>query len=543
MTTQTTTVLRNATIYTGDAAQPWASALAIAGERIVWLGADHEVASWITSTTEQIDCGGRLVLPGLIDSHFHLLLGARALGQLQLDDVPDLPECQRRLGEYAASRPGQQWLSGRGWKYSMFGGAPIHRRWLDAVVPDRPVLLTAFDGHTAWANTVALEQAGMLHGFNTGSAFSMVVMDEDGTATGELRESEAIDPVRRLIPRFSDDEQAELLRQALGELAALGITSIHNMDGNPVQLALYRSFAERDQLSLRVYLPLSITPGMELAQIDEWAALASALQGTRLRAGCVKLFMDGVVESKTAYLLAPYADGTADRGTPNHTQEGFNAFCTHADRLGLQIFTHAIGDGAVRSTLDGYEAAQRANGVRDSRHRVEHVELLDPADLPRFRELGVIASMQPLHANFGYDENNPWRRLAGRERWAWGFPWRVLRDGGAHLAFGSDWPVVSADPLRGIVAAQNRIKLDLSGPESPFPDQRLNLDETIAAYTSGGAYAEFQEHEKGTLRQGMLADLVMLSENIFALPSEQLHQAKVELTMVGGQVVFARTEN
>jgi predicted amidohydrolase YtcJ len=535
-----TTLVRNATIYTGDPNRPHASALAIQGERIVWVGAEADAAAWAGRGVTEIDGQGRLVLPGLIDSHFHLLLGARTLGQLQLDEVADLPECQRRLAAYAAEHPSKNWLTGRGWKYSMFRGAPIHRRWLDSVVPDRPVLLTAFDGHTAWANTVALQQAGILQGFDTGNTFSVVVMDEDGTATGELREGEAINAVRQLVPRLSDDEQAELLRQALRELAALGITSVHNMDGSSSQLALYSDFARRNELSLRVYLPLSITPGMEMSEIDAWAALAKEQRGNYLRAGCVKLFMDGVVESKTAYLLEPYADGSGERGTPNHEQEGFNAFCIHADRLGLQIFTHAIGDGAVRATLDGYAAAQRANGVRDSRHRVEHVELLDPTDLPRFRELGVIAAMQPLHANFGYDEANPWRRLAGPQRWAWGFPWRALADSGAHLAFGSDWPVVSADPLRGIVAAQNRIKLDFSGPESTFPDQRLALAETIAAYTSGGAYAECQEHEKGVLREGRLADLVILSHNLFELPAEQLDQARIELTMVGGKVVFAR---
>ena len=312
------------------------------------------------------------------------------------------------------------------------------------------------------------------------------------------------------------------------------------MDGSEAQLALYQGFAERSDLSLRVYLPLSITPGMDPARIDAWAALAGELRGPLLRAGCVKMFMDGVVESKTAYLLAPYADGSGERGVPDYSQAEFDILCTRADAQGLQIFTHAIGDAAVRATLDGYAAARRANGSRDSRHRVEHVELLDLADLPRFAELGVLAAMQPLHANFGYDEQNPWRRLAGAERWAWGFPWRALRDAGAHLAFGSDWPVVSADPLRGIEAAQNRIKLDLSGAESSFPDQRISLAETIAAYTSGAAYAEFQEREKGILREGMLADLVLLSENIFELPPEALGKARVELTMLAGRVIYSK---
>lgn len=531
-----TALLRNARIVTLDPARPRAEALAVVGDRVAWVGLDAEAAAWAGPGTRVIDGGGRLALPGLTDSHFHLLLGARTLGMLPLEGAQDLAEVQRRLRAHAAASPGCGWIVGRGWAYRLFaGGEPIHRRTLDAAVADRPVYLTAFDGHTAWANTAALRLAGILGGADTGTAFSTVVLGDDGQATGELREGAAMDMVRRLIPPLSDDEQLALLRRALGELAALGLTGVHNMDGDEWQLGLYSRLLAGGELSLRVLLPLSLRPGIAPERIDAWAELARAQADPRLTAGAVKLFMDGVVESKTALLLAPYADGTADLGTANYDQAEFDALVTRADARGLQVFVHAIGDGAVRRTLDGFAAARRANGPRDARHRVEHAELVDPADVARFVELGAIASMQPLHANFGVDPQNTWRRLSGPGRWPWGFAWRRLRDAGVRLALGSDWPVADPDPLRGIHVCLNRPPLDQG-----VPDQRLSLDEAVAGYTSWAAYAAHREAELGRLAPGCLADLVLLDRDLYALPAEALADARVDLTMVGGEVVFAR---
>jgi predicted amidohydrolase YtcJ len=418
--------------------------------------------------------------------------------------------------------------------YRLFaGGAPIHRRTLDAAEPDRPVLLTAFDGHTAWANTVALRRAGILEGANTGSAFSAVVMGDDGLATGELREPPAINMVRRLAPALSEDEQLALLRRALRDLAALGLTGVHNMDGDAWQLGLYRRLLERGELSLRVLVPLSLAPGTAPERIDEWAALAQEQADPRLRAGAVKLFMDGVVESKTALLLAPYADGSGALGTANYDQEEFEELVARADALGLQAFVHAIGDGAVRRTLDGFAAARRRNGPLGSRHRVEHVELIDPADVGRFAELGAIAAMQPIHADFGIDPENSWRRLSGPARWPWGFAWRRLRDAGARLAFGSDWPVADPSPLKGIHVCLNREPLDHDAP-----DQRVTLDEAIAGYTTWAAYAGRREGELGRLAPGFLADLVLLEQDIYGMPPESIGETRVALTVMGGRVVY-----
>jgi predicted amidohydrolase YtcJ len=532
-----TLLLHNARVYTGDHALPWAEAVAIKGDRIAWVGSEAGAALWRGPRTEVVNAGGRLLLPGLTDSHIHLLWGARALGDLALDDAATLPECLQRLRAYADANPDLPWIKGRGWRYSLFArGEAIHRALLDAAVPDRPVYLTAFDGHTAWANTRALELAGILGGAEAGPN-SLVVLGDDGAATGELRESGAMAYVRSLLPAPTPADDERLLGRALRELAALGVTGAHNMDGDAAQIALYQRLAERGELTLRVRCPMSFSPDTPLERLDEFARIGAAYVGPWVRGGCVKLFADGVVESKTALLLAPYADGSDDLGAANYEEDHVRRVVARADALGQQVIVHAIGDGAVRMALDAFEHARVQNGIRDSRHRVEHVELLDPADLRRFRALGVVASMQPVHANFGFDEQNPWRRLAGPERWAWGFPWRALLDAGAPLAFGSDWPVASCDPLLGMQVAQTRIKLDFSAANSPFPDQRPRLEQTVAAYTAGAAHAGFAERELGRIASGFLADMVLLSENIFELPPDRIASARSALTIVGGRIV------
>jgi predicted amidohydrolase YtcJ len=533
-----TVLIRNARVYTMNPQQPWAEALALAGNRIAWCGADADAAQWRGAGTREIDGGGGLLLPGLIDSHFHLLKGSLRLGNLWLSENEDLPTCLERLRAFAASRPNDPWLQLSGWNYTMFaGGTPIHRRLLDGVVPDRPVYAEAFDGHCGWANTVALERAGILQGADAG-ANSVVVVGDDGLATGELREFAAMDLVRALVPKPTRAEEDALLRQGLQLVASHGITAIHNMDGDPDQIARYAALADVGALSLRVYCPMLLSPEMSVADVDELVAAARPYQGPLVRGGCIKMFLDGVVEAKTALMLAPYAGVVGDeRGEANYEQAHFDHLIERADALQQQIFVHAIGDAAVRQTLDAYQRARAANGPRDARHRVEHIEVIDAADVGRLRELSVIASLQPLHAEFGYDDDNPWRALVGPERWPLGFAWRTLLDAGAQLALGSDWPVVSMDPLRGFRAALRRRKLDGSDASSAFPDHRLTLHETVAGYTTGAAYAEFAENERGMLRPGMQADLVLLSHDLFAKPAA-LDDVRVALTISDGRVVY-----
>lgn len=546
---QASLVLRNARIYTLVRADPWAEALAISGDRIVWVGQDMDAADWVGPHTEVIDVGRRLVLPGLTDSHFHLLLGARSLRDLQLDDATSIAEVQARLRAFAEAHRDREWITGRGWQHRLFtsGDAP-HRTLLDAVVPDRPVYLSAFDGHSAWVNTIALERAGILNGVAAQPKFGAVIMAADGCATGELRESPAMDLVRALIPPLRREEEDALLKQALRQCAAFGITSVHNMDGNATSLAVYQAAEARGEMTVRIYVPLTIEPGMREEVITEWHRMHHEAQQQRatdrapfVRTGSVKLFADGVIESKTAWLLEPYDDGSGDRGRPNFDPDEFARWIVKADALKFQVFVHAIGDAAVRAALDAFTLARKLNQPRDSRHRIEHVELLDPVDLTRFKRMRVLASMQPLHADFGTDPDNPWRRLVGPKRWAWGFPWRTLLNAGVLLAFGSDWPVVTMNPFEGMRAALARRKLDFSDEHSLFPDHRLTLEELITGYTLDGAFFEFQENEKGRIKPGMLADLAVLDADLFGVPQADLEaniaNTRSALTIVGGRVV------
>jgi len=549
---QATLVLRNAHIYTQDRSSPWAEALAIDGDRIVWTGREDEAHEWLSTGTRQIDLGGRLVLPGLIDSHFHLLRGAKALRGVQLDDALTVSALQKAVGAYANAHPDQLWVSGRGWRYKAFGaGSPIHRTLLDAVVSDRPVYLDAFDVHTGWANTRALEMAGILRGPTQQPSFGGVVMDSDGSATGELRESRAMDLVRTLIPTPTPSEIDALLGDALRQAAQYGLTSLHNMDGDADTVRVLRDFEARGKMTVRVRVPLTLKATSTEADIEDWQHMTATARDpqqaapTLVSTGGVKLFADGVVENKTAWLIEPYADSVSqqsgDKGGPNFQTDHFRRLVTKADTLKLQVAVHAIGDMAVRATLDAYQHARTQNGPRDARHRIEHIELLNPADLTRFGRLHVLASVQPLHADFGIDTANPWRDLVGPGRWGWGFPWRALKMADIALALGSDWPVVSMNPFAGMHAGLTRIKLDFSASRSSFPDQRLTLQELINGYTVDGAYFEFAENDKGQLRPGMLADVTVLDQELLALSKHELPErlcaTRSVLTIVGGHVV------
>ncbi len=516
-------------------------ALLIQGDRITWIGSDQDASRWQPPNAQIIDGAGMLALPGFNDCHFHLQNGARVLNVLRLEQAKSIADVQHLLARYAAANPHLPWLIGRGWRYRLFAaGQSPTRHMLDAVVADRPVLLTAFDGHTAWVNTRALQIAGILTGADTGNSCSTVVIGDDGLASGELREAPAIDLVRRCIPPPTEAEIRAALQRALPELAALGLTGVHNMDGDEEQRTRYRELAADGLLTLRIRLPLSITPGTDPQRITEWAIDARQHQHPLVQTDAVKLFVDGVVEAKTALMLAPYADGSGDCGAALYDPSEFANLITHADAAGLQVCVHAIGDGGVRQTLDAFTHARHINGHRDSRHRIEHAEIVDPADLPRFAQLRVIASVQPLHVEFGMDQHNPWWRLVGTQRHRYGFPWRDLLQAGAKMALGSDWPVADPDPLRGMQIACTRGKLDFSPPDSEFPDQRLTIAEALAGYTTWAAYAGYREHELGRLAPGYLADLILLDRDITTLPPDQIITARVMLTMVGGRVVFTR---
>lgn len=528
-------IFLNAAVYTADVQQPAAQAVAVRGNRILYVGDNGGAIHHHAPQTQVINCRGRTLMPGFIDSHFHLLLGSLQIDLLDLDDADSISELAEAVRAYAAEHPDLEWIEGVQLRYAALAHQPqtLDRRLLDTLVPDRPLVLTAFDGHTTWANSEALRRAGILHGRGLPPG-NEIVMGADGTATGELREPAAFLPVKELIPEPSAARRRALLHKGLAQAAQYGITSVHNMDNKDDAIALFAALEAEGELTLRVYVPFDIHPHTPVEAIIQGAALRDRYPGGMVRAGAVKVFMDGVLESYTALMLEEYATAPGNLGDALHSAERFKAVAAEADRLGLQIFVHCCGDGAVRRTLDGYAYAQQVNGRRDSRHRIEHIEVIGPEDIPRFKQLGVVAAMQPYHAPLHVEAGDVWPARAGAHRWHLSFAWETLRQAGAHLAYGSDWPVVGMNPMLGLHAGMNR------RPWAPgHPEQRQTLANLLAGYTRDAAWAEFMEKEKGVVRAGYLADLVLLSEDIFAVPPQEMLRVSVDMTLCDGRIVHS----
>ncbi|WP_192177907.1 amidohydrolase [Mesorhizobium amorphae] len=545
-------IVENASILTMDPDTPRAEAIAIKGGDIIAIADRARVLDYKGPGTRVIDAGGGSVLPGFIEAHMHLFGGAAELDNLHLAGVHGFDALRDAIRPYASARPNARLLLGAGVDYSILSSdEPVTRHHLDRIIPDRPFAMSASDHHTMWANTKALEQAGILHGRQLGPG-NEIVMGADGLAAGELREGEAFGPILEHFgqnrtrlgltggepePYPSAEELAsdrDLMHRGLQWCAQHGITSIQNMDGNLYQLELLAGLEEEGRLLCRTKIPFHFKNFMTLDILEKASRMAAAYKSEWLSSGMVKVFYDGVLDSWTAVMVDDYADRPGWRGEPLFTPEHFAQVAVEADRRGLQIAVHSIGDGAVRAVLDGYQAAQKANCKRDSRHRVEHIEVTTPSDVPRFAELGVIASMQPPHPpgamNFPLE---PTLSRIGREKWPLSYAWRTLKNAGARVVFASDWPVSPVDPILGIQAAVMR-KPWAEG----LPDQSFSLHESIAGYTVEGAYAEFMEHRKGRLKPGYMADLVVLSADIEATAPEALHTVRPVTTICGGKITY-----
>ena len=521
-------IITNAHAFTADQAKPYAEAIAVAGNRILFVGNNASAGEYRGPETKDIDAQGNTMLPGFIDSHFHLLWGCIWLGSAQLQDVKTKDDLKKSLLDFASENKTSAWIDGRGLKY----GIVSTRQELDEIIADRPVYVGAYDGHTAWVNTKALEMAGILKPGKEIGPNGIIVRDEAGLATGELREGDAMKAVHDLVPEPSAARKRELLRLGMKQITATGVTSVHNMNGDMEEMLTYAAVEDAGEMLLRVYVPYWVKPEATEEMLAE-AVEMSKVQGDYARGGAAKFFMDGVWESYTALNIDPYADDPDATEDGIWSSERFAQMATACDKLGLQIFVHACGDGAVRRTLDGYEAVQKSNGKRDSRHRVEHIEVIHPDDMPRFKELGVIASMQPIHAPISVEEADVWLSRTGERRWPVSFAWRDIKNAGATMAFGSDWTVAPYNPMWGLYAALIR------QPYAPgHPDQRLQLEELLVGYTRDAAYAEFQEHQKGQLKEGFLADIVLLSADIFQTSPEELKDVTPVFTMVDGKFVY-----
>ena len=482
--------------------------------------------------------------PGFNDAHQHLRMGAHQLPNLDLSAETTVDGIRSRIAAFARAHPNRPWITGRGWFYHVFPGGFPSRALLDSLIPDRPAAFESYDAHTTWVNTAALAHLQITTG-TPDPAGGQIVRDTSGEATGILKET-AMELVDRVLPAVSPAEDLELLRQAMRLANQHGVTSVQDA-GVPVeQFAIYDKLRAAGVMSVRLRLAQHLEPGRSLHDVEralaDWEEVAfPRRRDPWLRGGVLKAFLDGVVESRTAALLAPYEGAAQDdptaRGHPRWEADEFRGVVLIADRRGWQVQAHAIGDGAVRQALDAFEAAVSANGPRDRRHRIEHIETIDPSDIPRFGRQGVIASMQPYHADPAPNLLEIWVQQIGADRASRGWAWGSIRRAGGRLAFGSDWPVVSLDPRLGLNMAVNRTTAAGEPRGGWLPNERLAVADALAGYTAGSAYAEFAESDKGSLGAGLLADLTIWDRDLRSEPTSVL-AAQVQATVVDGQVVY-----
>ena len=538
------TIVHHAKIYTVNAKQPWAEALAIQGDKIVAVGNETDVDRFRKRTTKMIDAGGRLVLPGFVDCHIHFLDGSLSLGRVNLEGAKDVSDIQQRLREYAAKHPGKDWILGRGWDYAMFGAAALpDKKDLDKIFPDRPAYLEGYDGHTYWANSKALALAGITKDTPNPPNGVIVRDPATGEATGALKEA-AHGLVGRVVPVPTRAEKLEALRSGMKWANEHGLTRVHSAGGDFEELALFDQLRRGKQQTLRFYIAYFLDPPeLRPADIEKIEAARKRYSDDWISGGAVKMMVDGVIESHTAAMLEPYADDPSLKGKLFWEPDKYRTAVAELDKRGLQLFTHAIGDYGVRTALDAYENAEKVNGTQDRRSRIEHIETIQAVDIPRFGKLGVIASMQPLHSYPNDDTLNVWVRNIGPDRAGRAWVWKSIANDGGHLAFGSDWPVVTLNPWEGVQTAVTRQTTD-GKPEGGFvPSQRLSVADAVYGYTLGAAFAGRREKTEVSIEAGKLADIIILSQNIFDLDARKISDTKVTTTIVGGRVVYQSESN
>lgn len=526
----------NAAIRTLDPARPQAEAIAIQGNRIAALGRTAELRALAGSKTRVIDAAGRSVLPGFNDAHVHWLSGGFALTNINLRDAATPEEFTRRIAEFAKTLPKGRWIVGGDWDHEKFPGTPLPtRHWIDPVTPDHPVWVSRTDGHMALANSLALKLAKVTRQTPEPPG-GQIVRDEHGEPTGILKDA-AMNLVEAVIPPPSWEEKLAAARAATEHAARLGVTSVQDMSAGE-DVRLYQFLLERGELKTRIYAVRSILSWETLAKTGVRAAFGNAW----LRIGGLKGFADGSLGSSTALFFEPYADAPHTRGLLFDQMLPEGAMLQRvlgADRHGLQVMIHAIGDEANFRILELFREVAEKNGPRDRRFRIEHAQHLRPSEIPRFARQRVIASMQPYHAA---DDGRWCDKRIGPARSRYTYAFRSLLDAGATLAFGSDWTVAPLNPFEGLKAAVTRQTLDGKHPGGWVPEEKITLEEALRAYTVGSAFAEFQDQSKGTLSPGKLADLVLLDRDIFRTDPAELDRVKVWLTVVDGKIVWESPE-
>ncbi|HET9698799.1 MAG TPA: amidohydrolase [Terriglobales bacterium] len=528
-------IVTNARVYTVDKNQPRAEAVAVIADRIVAVGSTAEIDAWRGSETKVIDAGGKLLLPGFNDSHVHFIDGGLQLDSVDLRNTTSPQEFAQKIGERAKITPKGEWITGGDWDEEKWTPPQLPtRQMIDAVTPNTPVFVVRYDGHESLANSVALKLAGITAQTKS-PAGGEIVRDKQGQPTGVLKDA-AQELVFSKMPPLSHERRLRAAKRALGHAARLGVTSVQAMSADYDDIRVYSELLERGELTARIY----VAPMLATWKTEAQVGVRHAWGSPYLRIGAMKAFADGSLGSTTAYFFQPYNDAPNTRGLLSEEMQPLSKMRDRmmgADSAGLQLCIHAIGDQAISTVLDLFTDVEKAHGAGDRRWRIEHAQHIAPKDFDRFASLNVIASMQPYHA---IDDGRWAERRIGPERIKTTYAFRTLLDKGVRLAFGTDWSVAPLDPMKGLYAAVTRATLDGKNPNGWVPEQKIKLPEAVEAYTMGSAYAEFQEKEKGSITPGKLADMVLLSDDIFQLDPKKIGDVQVDLTMVGGKVVWNR---
>jgi predicted amidohydrolase YtcJ len=532
-------VLSSDAIFTGLTHEPTSGAIAILGDKILSVGSKAEIEPFIGSGTKVFNYGNQLIMPGFHDFHLHIMFSALSLTSINLFEARSAQEVAAKVLEFSKECPEEDWIIGMQWDAGYWHDKQEpHYRILDAVIPDRPVVLFHAEGHYTWVNSKAMELAGVTEDIRDPD-FGRYERDKNGLLTGILYE-EAQQIVLKEALRLTQNKKETILKEFLRLLSQNGITSVNDLfapiDDFLQDYDLFEKLDKQGELTTRFH----ITPELD-GNLDKAQTLRNKYESKKLQFSGLKQFVDGTVTGHTAYFLKPYSDQLDICGHPALDPEVLIDRVVKADELGFRIRFHAIGDAAIRLALDAFEEAVHKNGIRDSRHTVEHIEVIDSDDIERFSKLGVIASMQPDH--MAASSREVYSSIIGPEREKNVFLTKSLLNTGASLALGTDFPVsISLNPMRQIYTAITRV--DSSGnPQNTWhPEQKLTLAEALQAYTYGSAYGCFREHELGTIEEGKLADLVVLDRNLFDIPESEVLKTKVELTINDGKVVYKSEE-
>ena len=530
-------IISNAKVWTGEKAQPAAQAVAILGERIVAVGSNADVEVWRGPNTKLIDARGELLLPGFNDSHTHFAEGGQQLDAVQLNDATSAQEFVRRIGERAKKTPKGEWILNGDWDETKWNPAELPTaEMIDPVTGDTPVFVSRYDGHMSLANSAAMKLAGV-KASTPDPPGGQIVRDAKGNPTGAFKDA-AESLIDKVIPPPNHEQRVRAIKRALAHAASLGVTSVQHMSADYADIAVYAELLDEGKLTTRIYAAPLISDGaVDQAKLG----IRHAFGSPYLRIGAVKGFADGSLGSRTAYFFEPFSDQPNNRGllaADMHPLSAMRDRMMTADAAGIQLCTHAIGDAAISTILDLYSDVIKAHGPADRRMRIEHAQHMAAKDFDRFAELHVIASMQPYHA---IDDGRWAEARIGHDRASRTYAFRTFLNHGVRLAFGTDWDVAPLNPMLGVYAAVTRATLDGKNPNGWFPEQKLSVAEAVEAYTMGSAYAEFQEHEKGSIAPGKLADMVLLSDDIFSIDPVRIRDVKAVTTIVGGRIVFQQS--